>query len=245
MSLDIFGGRARGRRLPGLLTQLCLVFFATTTLNSYAGVIVKISDVTVQASSLPLTIEVPVTVVTDTDFSLAGFDHAIDIGLVSPNALPSGLTWFDPSLAVNNAVRNPAFTNWSPLRGAFATQPPTLLTSDIAFASNGLTTSAWINVTKPTLDVGLATEIYRILVNVAPSISGTIDIGWGSELGGAVPLTTLASRSAPVYTEFDNNTIDYRGGSITIQAVPEPSTFALLAAAGLWRLRRRVYRVAV
>jgi flagellar capping protein FliD len=194
---------------------LSLVSVCTLASQTQAGFIFDIGDVVTTAGS---TVVVPVTVTTPdgTQFgSNGGFNLGIDVQPAG-NAIVSGLS-FDT--APNQVSGSTYFAN------------PSLNTGQNAiFNIDGIVNSGQANAGAPALVNNTPATVFNLRFNVAPGVApGTV-----FALSFASNLLTSATDSTGVPLNLNaagpGTGAEYalRAGSITISAVPEPSSIALM-----------------
>ncbi|HMP17791.1 MAG TPA: PEP-CTERM sorting domain-containing protein [Gemmatales bacterium] len=205
------------KHFNSVLCTIMLVTWFTGVAKSQADLQIIVGSVTVDAPSTGNTFEISITNVGNTaSASIAGFSFGISVPVTS------GITFTDASIAT---ILNPYL---------FAGNSSTPPFSNTAFPNQAFIASDFY------ADVG------GVVINSNQTFSlGLITFDVASD---AVNPTTVTLQAFPATSLSDDlaNNVSFTGfnGTITLSAVPEPSTWALLVmsgvALGVWGYRRKL-----
>ena len=189
---------------------IALLAFADTM---EAAVVIRVAIVSTQSAAG--NVLVGVFALPDANVLIGGYDMPVNFGAVGPTALPTGITY----LGATNTI----FTSGSTLTSTADNQ------NLVDFIVSDATTVA---PPFPQLTSGIESKLFDLRFNVGPTaVAGST-------------FTIAVSGTHPFFNLNDNNgaairASSFTAGSLTISAIPEPSSLLLLALASFYAVSRR------
>jgi len=189
---------------------IALLAFADTM---EAAVVLRVAIVSPQSAAG--NVLVGVFALPDANVLIGGYDMPVNFGAVGPTALPTGITY----LGATNTI----FTSGSTLTSTADNQ------NLVDFIVSDATTVA---PPFPQLTSGIEAKLFDLRFNVGPTAveGSTFTIA----VSGTHPFFNLNDNSAAAIRASS-----FTAGSLTISAVPEPSSLLLLALAAFFAVSRR------